>query len=414
MNTIYNRLNLPDSVSFPLQGNTMKLEYLADGRRVRTTAKTYGTPLVLPGGGSTPQNPMNIMEEVRDGELVFRDGQLVELRTDGGWFSMWNDTLSTTQVRPYFYVMDYLGSVRMTVDGVTGVVEQSLEYLPSGYVCHSENYGRQPFRFCGKELLTMHGWDMYDSFARFQHDYLPRFTQMDPLAEKYYHLSPYNYAGNDPVNAADPSGMSPVYDIHGKFLGTTKEGFTGMVLIYSGNSTIPWNDYSEDDVYRNFYENLSSFDWAVSQEILKGREMERIWNHVLSFFEGQNVCGHTFSMSSLYNGGVGFKHSNNSQTWTTHTPIEGKIVITGSGFQPDYETSVENIAASLLYHEWYSHGIRLYDDPYNHSQAFLNVIQSPLWRTTTYSYKYYNYDMYDYYKEKEYELFETYMQKLKK
>ena len=120
MNTIYNRLNLPDSVSFPLQGNTMKLEYLADGRRVRTTAKTYGTPLVLPGGGSTPQNPMNIMEEVRDGELVFRDGQLVELRTDGGWFSMWNDTLSTTQVRPYFYVTDHLGSVRMTVDGVTG------------------------------------------------------------------------------------------------------------------------------------------------------------------------------------------------------------------------------------------------------------------------------------------------------
>ena len=120
MNTIYNRLNLPDSVSFPLQGNTMKLEYLADVRRVRTTAKTYGAPLVLPGGGSTPQNPMNIMEEVRDGELVFRDGQLVELRTDGGWFSMWNDTLSTTQVRPYFYVTDYLGSVRLTVDGVTG------------------------------------------------------------------------------------------------------------------------------------------------------------------------------------------------------------------------------------------------------------------------------------------------------
>lgn len=413
MNTIYNRLNLPDSVSFPLQGNTMKLEYLADGRRVRTTAKTYGTPLVLPGGGSTPQNPMNILEEVRDGELVFRDGQLVELRTDGGWFSMWNDTLSTTQVRPYFYVTDYLGSVRMTVDGVTGGVEQSLEYLPSGYVCHSENYGRQPFRFCGKELVKMHGWDMYDSFARFQHDDLPRFTAMDPLAEKYYHASPYNYAGCDPVNAVDPSGEAPVYNIYGNFLEITKDGFTGTVLIYDGNDAIQWNELSESEVYERYSQNISSFDWARDNNLIASKEMVKIWNHVLSFFEGQNVCGHTFSMSSLYNGGVGFKHSN-SQTWTTHTPIEGKIVITGSGFQPDYETSVENIAASLLYHEWYSHGIRLYDDPYNHSQAFLNVIQSPLWRTTTYSYKYYNYDMYDYYKEKEYELFETYMQKLKK
>ena len=104
------------------------------------------------------------------------------------------------------HVIDNRG-VRMTVDGVTGDVEQSLGYLPSGYVCHSENYGRQPFRFCGKELLTMHGWDMYDSFARFQHDYLPRFTQMDPLAEWDYATSPYAYCQNDFVNLVDPWGL---------------------------------------------------------------------------------------------------------------------------------------------------------------------------------------------------------------
>ena len=34
-----------------------------------------------------------------------------------------------------------------------------------------------------------------------------RFTTMDPMCEKYYHLSPYAYCGNNPVNAVDPSGM---------------------------------------------------------------------------------------------------------------------------------------------------------------------------------------------------------------
>ena len=132
----------------------------------------------------------------------------------------------------------------MTVDGVTGVVEQSLEYLPSGYVCHSENYGRQPFRFCGKELLTMHGWDMYDSFARFQHDYLPRFTQMDPLAEKYYHASPYNYAGCDPVNAVDPSGKDVyIFDSSGNLLQRVENNEYDQVVTLSGdplNSHINW------------------------------------------------------------------------------------------------------------------------------------------------------------------------------
>ena len=214
MRLSYNNLNLPDSAYFMLRGNTLKMEYMADGRRVRTTAKTYGTPLLIPVGGTPmPQEPASVTEEVRDGELVFRDGRLVEVRTDGGWFSMWNDTLSTTQVRSYFYVTDYLGSVRLTVDcngrtSGTANARQGMEYLPSGAIFRSTDYDMQTRRFCGKELITMHGWNMYDSQARFQYSLLPRFSTMDPLAEKYYSLSPYNYAGNDWINYTDNKGDS--------------------------------------------------------------------------------------------------------------------------------------------------------------------------------------------------------------
>lgn len=38
-----------------------------------------------------------------------------------------------------------------------------------------------------------------------------RFMTVDPEAEKYPHLSPYNYCGNDPVNCIDPDGQKVVF-----------------------------------------------------------------------------------------------------------------------------------------------------------------------------------------------------------
>lgn len=37
-----------------------------------------------------------------------------------------------------------------------------------------------------------------------------RFTTMDPLAEKYYSISPYAFCAGNPVNLVDPEGQNPV------------------------------------------------------------------------------------------------------------------------------------------------------------------------------------------------------------
>ena len=213
---IYNDLNLPYHV-YMQSGNGMGFRYLADGRRIETSSSTVGTPLILPPPpppGSPAPPPVEYLftdTEMSFGPLTWRNGILTRYDFPGGFFSLYDDENELPQLHPYAYITDHLGSVRLTVDGNgsnsgTENARQGMEYLPSGAVFRSTNYDFQTRRFCGKELLTMHGWNMYDSQARFQYSLLPRFSTMDPLAEKYYSFSPYNYAGNDPMNAADPDG----------------------------------------------------------------------------------------------------------------------------------------------------------------------------------------------------------------
>ena len=75
-------------------------------------------------------------------------------------------------------------------------------------------------------------------------------------------------------------------------------------------------------------------------------------------------------------------------------------IIYGSiNFLDKYEGTVENIASTIIVHEWYSHRLMHYGDRYyDHHLAYENVIKfKELWRLTTDNYKSFVVDRWRYY-----------------
>ncbi len=88
----------------------------------------------------------------------------------------------------------------------------------------------------GKELQDDFGlnWGVYPAFLRelrgtVYDPQIARWHSVDPLAEKYFSMSPYNYVGNNPVMRIDPDGRSFI----GAY-GTVNNTGSAEVTIYNG------------------------------------------------------------------------------------------------------------------------------------------------------------------------------------
>ena len=133
--------------------------------------------------------------------------------------------------------INHQGNVRVVMGG-DGTLEQVTHYYPFGgiYGDAGLNAGFQPYKYNGKELDRMHGLDWYDYRAR-QYDAagVPMFTTIDPMAEKYYHLSPYAYCANNPIKYIDKEG---------KYFETFWDVASLMVGVYSFSDNISQGNFS--------------------------------------------------------------------------------------------------------------------------------------------------------------------------
>jgi len=110
---------------------------------------------------------------------------------------------------------DHLGSVRMTFDknpttGLARIVQEDHYYAFGGKLAgRSYDFSNgNRYTYTGQE--HMDEVDVYDHGARMYDHQLGRWHVVDPLAEKYYSYSTYNFVKNNPIRYIDPNGMDVI------------------------------------------------------------------------------------------------------------------------------------------------------------------------------------------------------------
>ncbi|WP_312555399.1 RHS repeat-associated core domain-containing protein [Empedobacter brevis] len=193
----------------------------------------------------------------------------------------------------------------------------------------SANY---KYRYNGKELQDELNLNLYDYGARNYDPALGRWFNIDPLAEKYYSFSTYNYVLNSPNIAIDPDGMSVDTDYK---------------LLQNGKvERVDPNDGSENDPTDTLYatNNNGSVNTNSSITVNKGT-LDNIEN--TTFFDkelgenGKNVPIQIMDASSSTNSQGLFEFmANNSTSEFSITNFENGKTLIGTSFEYDAESSL--------------------------------------------------------------------------
>ena len=182
----YNALNLLSGYTHSADGDVTKITYTASGEKTDVF---------------TEDNQIVASHWHRSGNLIY-DGSFSSNRllVDGGYVD-----ISNAGYTYRFYIQDHQGNNRMVTDD-GGTVLQVNHYDPYGQLLApiSSTSAVSEYRYGGKEWsdVTL----SYDFGARNYLPSIPRWTTMDPLAEKYYSISPYVYCAGNPVNRIDLYG----------------------------------------------------------------------------------------------------------------------------------------------------------------------------------------------------------------
>ena len=225
----YNYLNLPNALK--IEDNKKKMIYLyrADGGKLRKSLnfqKEDGSVYTsitdyldgfqyLSTVGSEP-NEMDPVEYAYEQEAFLEqstteqpDPKLQFFPTAEGFYDYENNE--------YIYqYKDHLGNVRVSYkrgsNGLAQITDQN-DYYPFGMNIPREEkavFGTNSlynYKYNGKELQET---GMYDYGARFYMPDIGKWAVHDPLSQKYFSFSPYNYAVNNPIMFIDPDGRDVI------------------------------------------------------------------------------------------------------------------------------------------------------------------------------------------------------------
>ena len=260
----------PSEISMMSKKMTLYNDYTPDGRKL--SSRHYG---MVPKGNGYYRR-LNTTDLYIDG-LILRDGVPYIWQFDGGYVSL---NANATPTSWNYYITDHLGSTRKVVDSNNNVKE-TINYYPFGSEMKMQDPAQmagdtwQPYRFTSKELDNQNGLNWYDFGARW-YDVagVPMWTSVDPLAEKYYNVSPYAYCNNNPVMFIDPDGRDGIISIYGNNI-----TISANVYLYGTGATKTVLQQMQDDV-----NNIWGKNYSVEHE---GKSYNVSFDINLSLYDGE-------------------------------------------------------------------------------------------------------------------------------
>lgn len=175
-------------------GDTVNYVYSADGEKLYVEEN--------PSGGTVQGTEYAANYRIENGTVTM-------IHTDAGYYTPYPASSGGTVplYKHLWYLKDHLGNNRALVDG-SGALVALHDYDPFGEEIATASSSQlyllppgakdSPYKYGGKEWSAT--TSTYDFEARYLSPAFHRFTTMDPLAEKYYSISPYAYYANNPVN----------------------------------------------------------------------------------------------------------------------------------------------------------------------------------------------------------------------
>ncbi len=146
-----------------------------------------------------------------------------------------------------YYHYDLSGNTQL-LTGAGGAVVATYDYLPFGEKIGATGTMTNEFTFSGRFGVQENGSGLYDLRARAYDPQLGRFLQQDPIGLAGGDTNLYRYAGNAPVDRADPAGLFDIFISGGGEI-TVGRGITGHAgffistdfdagIFYGGGQTV--------------------------------------------------------------------------------------------------------------------------------------------------------------------------------
>jgi len=193
-------------------------------------------------------------------EVYSRDlsGKEVALYVNGNLMqnNIWglgNEGYITSSGALNFYLKDHLGSIRAVIDENNSVISGQ-DYDAWGYLLQNREYHSDGsvYKFTGKERDPESKYDYFG--ARYYDSRIGRWGTTDPLMEKHFDFSPYNYVLDNPLIFYDPDGRDP----YRKFLGS-KEQVMKVIEQNKGKTYYELSNVFDESTVRYIYTEKGGF-----------------------------------------------------------------------------------------------------------------------------------------------------------